>query len=154
MADSHRILSTNVSKRPEDWVWINLHVKQFKNLPWSMTPLRFFFHREVPSAGNNNSLNVAGVKIRANADNIVFNSIHTSSFKMVVNFASTDPSQELSRAEKKGVNLYSIDTGMNGHPFMGHYFDMNADHVHGRLRKMNIGGDLENTKTSTLIIKP
>ena len=65
---------------------------------------------------------------------------------MVVNFHPEE--------SKKDVNLYSIDTGMNGHPFQMHYFDMNDDHVYGRLRKMKIGQQLEGTSTKTLILQP
>lgn len=50
---------------------------------------------------------------------------------MIVHFDASD--------YRKDVNLYSIDTGMNGNPLQGHYFDLNFDHVDGRLQKMNIG---------------
>lgn len=116
-------------------------------MPWSKTPLRFFFHREVQTGGNNNSLNVAGCKFRTNSENIVFSSIHVAAFKMVVNFDPEDST--------KDVNLHSIDTGMNGNPFQMNYFDMNNDHVYGRLRKMKIGEEqLEGTPTNTLVLKP
>ena len=65
-----------------------------------------------------------------NKDNIVFESKHVAAYKMVVMF-DKDPT--------KDVNMYSIDTGMNGNPFQGHYFDMNNDHIHGRLYQMKIG---------------
>ena len=77
-------------------------------------------------SGNNNSLNVSGVKMLKNRDNVVFEAIHVASYKMVVNFVDKEN-------PKKDINLYSIDTGMNGNPFQGHYFDMNNDHIHGRL---------------------
>ena len=93
--------------------------------------MRFFFHREVPYGGNNNCVNVSGIKIRSNKDSIVFNSIHVAAYKMVVNFDKSDAS--------KDTNLWSIDTGMNGNPFQGHYFDMNNDHIYGRLSQMKIG---------------
>ena len=86
MADSHNLLSTRVSNRPEDWAWGKLHARQYSNLPWSKTPLKFLFHREVYTGGNNNSLNVAGCKFRKNSANTIFHSVHVSSFKMVVNF--------------------------------------------------------------------
>lgn len=146
MASASMLLTKNVSSKPEDWMWRNLHVRQYSNLPWSKTPLRFFFHREVPSGGNNNSLNVAGCKFSKNRQNTVFSSIHVAAYKMVVNFDAKDP--------RKDVNLYSIDTGMGGHPFQGHYFDMNSDHLYGRLRQMKIGQQLEGTKTNTLVLLP
>lgn len=36
------------------------------------------------------------------------------------------------------VNLWSIDTGMNGNLFMMNYFDMNEDHTYGRMLKMKL----------------
>ena len=116
MADSVGLLKKQVSKNPTDWKWRNLHSRQYANLPWSKTALKFFFHREVPYAGNNNTPNVSGTKIRANRKNVVFQSTHVAAFKMVVHFDKND--------YRKDVNLYSIDTGMNGHPFQGNYFDM------------------------------
>ena len=147
MADSVALLKKHVSKSPSDWIWRNLHSRQYANLPWSKTALKFFFHREVPYAGNNNTPNVSGTKIRANRKNIVFESTHVAAFKMVVHFSGKDD-------PRKDVNLYSIDTGSNGNPFQGHYFDMNSDHIYGRLRKMKLGRDLEGTKIKKLMIKP
>ena len=72
MAHSANLLQTRFSKRPEDWTWRNLHQRQYTNLPWSKTPLKFFFHREVSYGGNNNSPNVSGVKLRTNRDNVIF----------------------------------------------------------------------------------
>lgn len=72
MADAVTLLKKNVSKSPQDWIWRNLHSRQYANLPWSKTPLRFLFHREVPYGGNNNTPNVSGTKIRTNRKNVVF----------------------------------------------------------------------------------
>ena len=77
-------------------------------------------------SGNNNSLNVSGVKMLKNRNNVVFEAIHVASYKMVVSFVDKEN-------PKRDFNLYSIDTGMNGNPFQGHYFDMNNDHIYGRL---------------------
>ena len=50
--------------------------------------------------------------------------------------------------------MYSMDAGMDGHPFMSHYFDMAQDHVQGKLSKMKIGRDIERTPVRVLILKP
>ena len=126
MADAKSLLHWRVSKNPKDWVWRNIHVREYANLPWSKTPLAFLFHRTVPMSGNNNSLNVSGVKMLKNRNNVVFEAIHVASYKMVVSFVDKEN-------PKRDFNLYSIDTGMNGNPFQGHYFDMNNDHIYGRL---------------------
>ena len=65
---------------------------------------------------------------------MILESVHVAAFKMVVNFDESD--------ETKDTSLYMIDTGMNGNPFQGHYFDLNQDHIDGKLRKMRIGRDV------------
>ena len=52
------------------------------------------------------------------------------------------------------MNLYSIDTGINGNIFAGNYFNMNKNHLEGNLYKMYIGPQIQETKFTTLIIKP
>ena len=126
MVDAKALLESRVSKDPSGWVWRNIHMREYANMPWSKTPLAFLFHRKLPMSGNNNSLNVSGVKLLANRDNVVFESIHVASYKMVINFVDKEK-------PRRDINLYSIDTGMNGNPLQGHYFDMNDDHIHGRL---------------------
>jgi hypothetical protein len=52
------------------------------------------------------------------------------------------------------VNLYSIDTGINGNMLSGNYFDMNKDHLHGDLYKMYIGNQMKKVEHKTLTLKP
>ena len=134
LVDAKNLLEKKVSKNPDDWKWRNLHLRQYVNLPWSRTPLRFLFHRDVPHGGNNNTPDVSGIKLRKNRKNVILESVHVAAFKMVVNFDESD--------ETKDTSLYMIDTGMNGNPFQGHYFDLNQDHIDGKLRKMRIGRDV------------
>ena len=72
LSDTARLLQKQVSENPADWTWKNLHIRQYTNLPFSKTPLKFLFHREVPYAGNSNTPNVSGMKIKNNRDNIAF----------------------------------------------------------------------------------
>jgi len=109
LVDAKKLLEKKVGKSPEDWSWRKLHLRQYVNLPWSRTPLRFLFHRDVPYGGNSNTPNVSGIKLRRNRKNVIFESVHVGAYKMVVNFDESDP--------KRDTNLYMIDTGMNGHPF-------------------------------------
>lgn len=81
--------------------------------------------------------------MKKNQDNKVFESAHVAAYKMVVNFDKTG--QE--------TNLFSIDTGMNGNPLQGRYFDMNNDHIYGRLQTMKIGDRLDDTPTNVLTLK-
>jgi len=42
----------------------------------------------------------------------------------------------LAKDPKDDVSLFSIDAGQNGNPFQGSYFDMNRDHLDGKLKPM------------------
>lgn len=51
----------------------------------------------------------------------------------------------------------SIDTGINGNLFAGNYFDMNADHLKGNLKKMSINNFQSlkmNEKNQVLELRP
>lgn len=103
-----RFLEENVSKRSEDWKWGNLLVKDWKNLPWSMTPLKPIFHRQTPAIGNVNTPNVARHTISKNLDTVVFHSTLAATYKQIIQLDS-DPAND--------IGLYSIDTGFNENPF-------------------------------------
>ncbi len=77
-------------------------------------------------------------------DKMLFKSSHVAGYKQIIAHADS-PHQ--------GTNLYSIDTGLNGNILAGHYFDMNKDHLAGKLRKMIIGPQLQEITHKTLIIK-
>lgn len=53
----------------------------------------------------------------------VFKADHTASYKQVIDFDS-----------KKKKNFLSFDTGVSGNLLGGHYFDMNEDHLQGKLK--------------------
>ena len=62
---------------------------------------------------------------------------------------------ELAKDQKDDVSMFSIDTGQHGHPFQGHFFDMNKNHVEGRLYPMKWNADkLADTPVKTLTLKP
>lgn len=60
--------------------------------------------------------------------NKIFKSVHTANYKQVTEFGK-DP--------KDDVTLMSIDTGASGNLFGGNYFNMNRDHLYGRLRTIS-----------------
>jgi len=60
------------------------------------------FHKEVPTAGNSNTPNVAKSTMKDAIENGRFVSNHAANFKMIVAHAD---------APEDEVNLYSIDTG-------------------------------------------
>ena len=117
-------LDQNISPLKENWKWKNVHVNEYAYAPWSMTPLKFIWHREVPTGGNGNTPSVSKYQLSRVLKDKVFKSTHTANFKMVVMYGD-DSTPE--------VNLMSIDTGMGGNIFGGHYFNMNYGHLHGEL---------------------
>ena len=52
-------LDEEVSDSKYKWKWGMLHTREWSNLPWSTTPLKFFFHRTTSGQGNRNTPNVA-----------------------------------------------------------------------------------------------
>ena len=59
--EAKEFLSEHVSADPQTWLWGNLHVNDYMNVPWSMTPLKFFFHRSVGLPGNSQTPNVSKI---------------------------------------------------------------------------------------------
>lgn len=143
LSDAKRFLSKSISEDPKQWRWINLHTNEYTNLPWSRTPLRFFFHRSIPTVGNSNTPNVAKISLPFNKDNLIMQSTHAANYKQIIT---------LNKDSATDTNRFSIDTGVGAHPFRGNYFDMNRNHLDGNLYKMRIGKQVEEVKTTTLII--
>ena len=84
MVETDEFLSERVSANPDDWVWRNLHVNEYVNLPWSKTPLKGLFHRSVGVPGNDCTPNVSKVNARKNRDNTVIESVASANFKMLI----------------------------------------------------------------------
>jgi hypothetical protein len=96
-------------------------------LPWSETPLKPLWHREAPAGGNMNTPSVSKTVSSRIPETTIFRATHAANFKMVVEYGgnSVEP-----------IQLASIDTGMNGNLLAGHYFDMNANHLAGKLQRL------------------
>lgn len=107
------------------WQWGELHSTDFPNIPWSLTPLKPIFHKEVfGQPGNKNTVSCSHFQ---NTDlfekNLThFQSTHTAVFKQIVDL-STD-----------GTNMI-VDSGIQGNRFgtYGNYFDMNGQLQSGKL---------------------
>jgi hypothetical protein len=98
----------------KDWSWEANHVNEYMNLPWSKVPvLSQFWHRDVPCAGNGNTVNLSKFKYVDMAKNDKIKANASAGTKLLI---SHDDSEQ---------DLWSIDTGMNGNLFAGHYFDQN-----------------------------
>lgn len=122
---AHTHLQTHVSGSSANWKWVNVHSNEYPNIPWSKTPLKYLFHREVPTFGNTNTPHVSKISYRTASENMRFVSTHVAGYKQIIEHADT---------AHKGTNLFSIDTGTNGNIFAGNYFNMNKDHLSGNLR--------------------
>lgn len=128
LVETKEFLSTEVSPDSSKWRWGYLHVNDYANVPWSKTPLKFFFHRSVAGVpGNQQTPNVSKMSERKNRDVAVVSGNASANYKMLVQLAK-DP--------KDDVSMFSIDTGMHSHPFQGNFFDMNKNHLEGRLMPM------------------
>ena len=84
LIETKEFLSTNVSTNSDNWIWRNLHVRDYVNLPWSRTPLKFLFHRTTPAPGNKQTINVSGISERKNRDEIVISGSSSANYKMLV----------------------------------------------------------------------
>lgn len=85
-----------------------MHQNEYPYTPWSKTPLKFIFHRKVPTAGNGHTPHVAKYFIRDALNTKMFNGKHAANYKQVIALGQTP---ETTRAG------YSIDTGNNGNIF-------------------------------------
>ena len=130
--EAKRHLDRNFSKNSKDWQWRHVHSNEYAYAPWSLTPLKFLWHRKVPTAGNGHTVHVAKYSIAAAVETKLFNAKHAANYKQVI---------EIGPNANKG--LYSIDTGNNGNVFQGHYFTMNSDHLQGKLQTMKVLGSKE-----------
>lgn len=109
---AHDFMTENIG----DWRWKFVHSNDYPSLPWSKVPiLGSIWHREVPSAGNGNTVNLSRFNYNSVLDVKYFKSYASAGFKMLVSHSSRG----------RGENLWSIDTGMNGNPFAGDYFTQN-----------------------------
>lgn len=106
--EAKRHLDRNLSKNPKDWLWRHVHQNEYAYAPWSLTPLKFLWHRKVPTAGNAHTPHVAKYSIMNAMETKLFNAKHAANYKQVVEMGPTAD-------QSKG--LYSIDTGNNGNIF-------------------------------------
>ncbi len=127
-------------------MWKNVHVNEYPHIPFSLTPLKPLFHREVPVGGNGNTVKVSKYSFKSFRNTKKFKSTHTPNYKQVVQFAD-DPKDE--------KVLMSFDGGQSGNLFAGHYFDFNKKHTDGTLMEAVIGRPAIELKEHTkLVLKP
>jgi len=106
--EAHSFLKKSLAEDQTKWIWRNVHSNVYSNTPWSKTPLKFLFHREVPTPGNFNTPNVAKTSTIRAFQEERFTSHHTANLKLLFQLAK-DPADE--------VNQISIDTANGGNLF-------------------------------------
>ena len=86
-----------------EMVWGNLHRHYYKNNPFGQTPLRYFFDRSTPAAGNHNTINM-GEYLIWDIENSKFRSMYSANLKLIAEL---------------GVSVhYSVDTGNSDNIFL------------------------------------
>ena len=144
--ETKEFLTWNLSFFPSRWTWGHGHVNDYANLPWSRTALKFFFHRTAVVPGNTNTLNVSKIINKKNLDSGVLSGMASANLRMQIEFAK-DP--------KDDISYISADTGQNGNPFQGSYFNLNEKHIKGELLEMKWTEEKQKgTKFNTLYIMP
>lgn len=84
MAEAYKFLSTEVSPDSNDWQWKNVHVNEYPHVPFSFTPLKPLFHREVPIGGNANTVKVSKYGLKRFKEMKAFKSNHCPNYKQVI----------------------------------------------------------------------
>ena len=124
-----------------------MRTNEYMNLPWSKIPgpTKWFFHRSAPAEGSASTVSMS--KIRdSDWDNFALPGVASANLKMISAIAK-DP--------KDDKTHISIDTGMHGNPFQGHYFDLNEKHMRGELLPLKwTDQKLEGTPVKVLTLKP
>ena len=124
-----------------------MRTNEYVNLPWSKIPgpINWFFHRSVPAEGNASTVSVSKIR-ESDWNSVKLPGIASANLKMISAIAK-DP--------KDDKTFVSIDTGMNGNPFQGHYFDLNEKHMKGELLPLKwTEQKLEGTPVNVLTLKP
>ena len=101
-------LDRNVSTNQKDWIWRRFHQNEYATTPWSLTPLKFLFHRSVPTAGNGHTPHVSKYSIKDAIKTRLFNAKHAANYKQVISLGTTEDDTNA---------RYSIDTGNNNNIF-------------------------------------
>lgn len=144
-ARTQKFLSTQLSVDQKRWTWGNVHTNAYPSTPWSNTPLRVLFHRELPTSGNINTPNVSKCSIKKASETMRFVGTNSGNLKMLI---------QMDKNAANEINQYSIDTGNGSNIFQPHYFTMNRAHLDGKLTPMLIGNQISEVNSETLIINP
>lgn len=62
--DAYEFLTENYSTESDNWKWGYVHTNDYMHTPFSLTPLKPFFHREIAIGGNQNTAKVSKYSMR------------------------------------------------------------------------------------------
>lgn len=89
LQESQIWLRKSFGEDPKKWKWGDVHLNDFENIPWSVTPLKYIFHRSVPFAGNSFTINVARYPIASVGVFGYFKSMFSANYKQVLQYGNT-----------------------------------------------------------------
>lgn len=114
-ADAYSFMVENFTDDTSKWTWGQLHYKSYTNSVFKDISQ---FNREVPAGGNGNTVSYSRYEMDKTMGTKKFVGKDSANFKAIFEFGDAHDS-----------NSMSLDTGVNGNMFGGHYFDANADHT-------------------------
>jgi hypothetical protein len=83
-------------------MWKRVHTNDYPQIPFSMSPLKFIYHREVSTSGNTNTVKVSHYSLLEYDQSHKFKAIASPNYKQVVQFADNEIDSKM---------FYSHDTG-------------------------------------------
>jgi len=112
-------LSETLGSNMDSWQWGKIHQMQYPHFPFSETPLKRLFHKQVPAAGNQRAVFSAGYLPEKGTD------------------AVFGPNMRMVLSLKEGENSYSVvDTGVSDNVMSKHYADQMKLYHEGEWLKM------------------
>jgi acyl-homoserine lactone acylase PvdQ len=84
LKETNKWLVKTYGSNYENWKWGDVHLNDYENVPWSLTPLKYIFHRSVPFAGNSFTINVGRYHISMVETLGYFKSMFSANYKQVL----------------------------------------------------------------------
>jgi penicillin amidase len=120
----------------KEWKWGKIHRMDFKNIPFSETPLKPIWHRSYEAGGNTRTINVASHYLEQHN----FDGIHGPNLRLIVDM------------NNQSFILTSIDTGLSDRVLSSHFQDQMELHRKGEFIPVPIG-DGKKQYTSKFVLE-
>ena len=119
------------------WKWKYLHRQRLAHLPFTETPLRFFFDRTFYSSGTRRTVYVSTYNMRKEE----FDGIHGGNYIMIVSLAKND------------TDFYLLDSGVSDNVFSRHYDDQMGLYKRQELIEMKSGIEFLDFYSQKLVLR-